>query len=175
MSTTPALAELADDLPPTASRRWTEIIERISLCSRLLRGGLADRTARRGISEPFFLLLWASAEASVAGMSQSELASTTGLSPAHISGLVEQLRRKGLLDGHRSAPDRRRQLWRLTPAGRATLEGLLKDLTPWAEELDVRVEDVDRRALMGLLNALAEAVGESDHRSFGNRREQAAS
>ncbi len=161
MSTAPAIDRRADD-GPSASRRWTDLVERISLCSRLLRDNLAECTARRGVSEPVFMVLWASAESTLEGLSQSQLAASLGLSPAHVSGLVEQLRQKGWLEGHRSAPDRRRQVWRLTPAGRAILEGLLQDMAPWAEELDMRLKDADHRALVELLRAVAEAAGESD-------------
>ena len=56
------------------------------------------------------------------------LAAALATSAGQVSTLVEQLRRRGLLVGHRPKADRRRQHWRITPAGRAKLQAILADL-----------------------------------------------
>lgn len=81
-------------------------------------------------------MLWACREAPPAGFSQSQLAATLGISAAQVSGLVERLRRSGLLASRRAEADRRRQHWCLTPTGRARLEAILLDLAGWAGWLD---------------------------------------
>ncbi len=58
------------------------------------------------------------------GVSQRQLARGTGSSPARISNRLESLRRQGLVTGFRTTSDRRRQTWRLTPAGSQLLEQL---------------------------------------------------
>jgi len=113
--------------PNGSARQCIELAERISVCGRKLHDELSHLVGRWQLSPPQFSLLWACRHARSEGSSQNELAGVMAVSPAHVSGLVEQLRRKGLLVGHRAAVDRRRQLWRLTPDGRDTLEALIAD------------------------------------------------
>ncbi len=80
------------------------------------------------------------------------------VSPAHVSGLVEQLRRKGLLEGHRPVTDRRRQLWRLTPDGCKTLETLVADCSG---RLDEWLGSNQREALRQLADQLIEFLDKS--------------
>lgn len=107
-----------------------------------------------GCSWAAFSVLQACAEGTEKGLAQNDLAAATGSSPAHISGLVEQMRRDGWLDGHRDPTDRRRQVWRLTPTGQAIWQAIVLELEPearlWSELLDP-----DRR---GRLNALIEML-----------------
>ena len=155
-------ATMAGPAQAPDSRPWLELAELLSRCERLLRDEIQQRTARQGLSEAQFSLLWTCRQAPAGGLSQSELSQALALSAAHVSGQVEQLRAKGLLAGQRSAPDRRRQLWQLTSAGQAQLDTLLEELLGWAEQLDRQLAPDRRQALAGLLKQLAACLaGES--------------
>lgn len=129
------------EMPP-AARTWIGLSEQISICSRLLRCWIAQHSEPAGIQEAELSLLWACAAAPVGGFSQKQLANALAISPAHVSGLVEQMRRKGLLHGRRATDDRRRRQWQLTPQGRTELMVMLGRLNQWAGELNRHVPDL---------------------------------
>jgi len=101
-----------------------------------MRETLGREAEAHQISLAGLSILWACRGAVREGMSQTDLARGLLLSPAHVSGLVEQLRRRGLLEGRRPAADRRRQLWRLTAAGETLCQGTAYHLTLWARRLE---------------------------------------
>jgi hypothetical protein len=72
---------------------------------------------------------------------------------------VDQLRERGLLVGRRCEFDRRRQLWRLSLQGRATLEAILEDLkrsNRWPQQ---QVPPSSCAGLRAYLGSLASALG----------------
>jgi DNA-binding MarR family transcriptional regulator len=138
--------------------RWTELAEALGRCERRVRDDLARHAAPLGFSASQFSLLWACRQAPPAGLGQNELAAVLALSPAHVSAQVEHLRVKGLLIGHRKAPDRRRQVWQLTPEGNDQLEALLATLLEWASQLEEGVPSSSRMALTSLLSELSTAL-----------------
>lgn len=146
------------DRPNELTARWTELAERILVCGRLFRDHLTRQAGRWQLSEPEFSLLWACRNAPRVGLGQKELASSLAVSPSAVSGLVEQLRRGGLVEGHRAADDRRRQLWRLTQAGQTRLRAVLDDLAAWATHLDDRLTAPDSKELIRLLERLVGLV-----------------
>ena len=105
-------------------------------------------------------MLLACREASPAGLEQKELAAILAVSASQVSGLVEQLRRRGLLQGSRAANDRRRQLWQLTPTGRVRLQDILSDLADWTDPLDGELGADPSEALRRLLGKLAEVLAD---------------
>jgi DNA-binding MarR family transcriptional regulator len=123
----------------------------------LLRDVLACHTDPWHLSVPQFSVLWA-CRASDAAVSQNDLAADLAVSAAHVSGLVEQLREKNLLESHRAAADRRRQFWRLTPTGAALLNSIVTGLRDWAGSLDARLGPDGPRILAQLLRHLVEAL-----------------
>ena len=88
------------------------------------------------------------------------MAREMAVSPAQVSGLVEQLRRKGLLEGRRSETDRRRQLWRLTTDGQATLDAMLADLDHATAELDRHWPARQTVELLAMLARLSQTARE---------------
>jgi DNA-binding MarR family transcriptional regulator len=72
-------------------------------------------------------MLWACARAPAGSRRQNELAEELAVSPAHVSGVVEGLRRRGLLECSMVEGDRRLRCWRLTPAGAAVWQTLIND------------------------------------------------
>lgn len=116
-----------------------QLLEKLLRCGHALRGAIAEDVRAAGLSESEFRLLWISGSAGPVGVNQTELSQRLAVSPAQVSALVEQLRRKELLFGQRSSSDRRRQCWRLTPKGRALVASLAAQLNPraqrWLERL----------------------------------------
>lgn len=132
----------------SAGSQWVEIVEQVSRHARMLRRVLADRIASLGVSEPQFSILWACTKAPPAGVPQHEIAAGLAVSPAHVSGLLEQLRTRGLLESQRQLKDRRKQLWTMTAEGESivqsilaqlerALEGSLSDYSAWPETLQM--------------------------------------
>jgi len=142
----------------TPAARWIELAERILACGRLLRDDLTQQAGQWQLNEPEFSVLWVCLHAPPQGISQNELAAELAVSASRVSGLVERLRRRGLLESRRGKSDRRRQLWRLTPTGRATLRSLMADLLPWADQLEDQVGAVSRKAAGQLLDELAKTL-----------------
>ena len=137
-----------------AAVRWVGLAERILVCGRILRDELVRDAGRCRLSEPEFSLLWACRDAPPTGLGQNELAARLAVSAAQVSGLVERLRVAELLEGRRGQTDRRRQLWRLTPAGQAALAASLTHVADWAEQLDRRLGTTASRVLEQLLDQL---------------------
>ena len=145
------------ELSPPASR-WLALAEQLSVCVRMLRGVVAPLAARHRLSQSQLCLVLVCRKAPPSGLGQSQLAESLAASPAQVSAQVEQLRRMGLLAGRRGDSDRRRQFWRLTPAGRAVVRRVLEELADWAAGMDGRL-DADRfAALARLLDQLCSSV-----------------
>ena len=85
------------------------------------------------VGETEFRLLWllqdgAGQSPEFPHVDQSCLAQQLAVSPAQVSGLVERLQSRGLLEHQSCDDDRRRQLWRLTAAGRELIAGVVAAL-----------------------------------------------
>jgi DNA-binding MarR family transcriptional regulator len=116
-----------------AASQLVHFSEQLTTLSRLVREGLAERLESHALGWIQFSLLWVCHESAGDGIAQNELSALLGVSSAHVSGLVEQLRCRGWITGHRAAEDRRRQLWKLTRKGRALLDAALADMADWAD------------------------------------------
>jgi len=147
--------------------QWGDLAERIVVCARLLRDDLGQRAGRWDLSEPEFSVLWICRETPPEGIGQNELADSLAISASAVSGLVERLRRRGLLEGRRGQSDRRRQLWRLTPAGRNQLYQVLAD---WTGRLRAEFSAVALDELLAGLNQLDDTIrGRAGSRRPGRR------
>lgn len=142
---------------PAAAGDWATLQELLLRCSNALRDELAARSQGVALSGAQFTLLWA-CETDIAGLSQRELALRLSLSAAHVSGLVEQLSARGLIVGQRAPQDRRRQIWRLTEQGRATVRQVFAELEPLARCLNVLLSAGVREQLARQLSELCEAL-----------------
>ena len=111
--------ECSDPISP--DERLMHLVHRTSGAGRLLRRLLADLAATAGLSDAELLLVWLCTGQSQ-GWVQVDLAIAVGLSPAQTSGMVERLRQRGLIEMQRLATDRRRQVWRATTTGAATMD-----------------------------------------------------
>lgn len=79
---------------------------------------------RFGLKEIEFRLLWALLTCDTQ-FDQTRMAEFLGSSPAQVSGIVERQRSRGNISGQAAASDRRRQVWRITPQGRALLKKIV--------------------------------------------------
>lgn len=142
----------------TPANRWFALTEQLSFCGQSLRHQMFQHAESYALNDVQLSLLWACVTAPPPGQSQNELAQRLLISPAHVSGLVEQLRRKKLVRGHRDAADRRRQLWRATESGRATVQAILAAAADWACRLDHQLGAQGLELLLALLVQLAAAL-----------------
>ena len=106
-----------------------DAVRRIQLChaacSRLLDQLLAEADLpASGLRPQDLLLLNYCHEFQDVGASQRELAAAIGFSPTRVSVRLEHLRKQSLVVARRTSADRRRQTWRLTPAGVQVLNKL---------------------------------------------------
>lgn len=162
------------EVVPSPTGKWVELSEQISACGRMLRSSIAQYSGPAQVSEAEFSLLWACGAAPPGGLSQKELADALVVSPAHVSGLVEQLRRKGLLRGRRAANDRRRRQWQITARGRGELHHVLVRLSDWAARLNRHTGDLPDRLLplVDRLTATIDKCGGKEPDGKGNHEDR---
>jgi DNA-binding MarR family transcriptional regulator len=120
-----------DDAPQNigSAANCCELLADLSQLTRALRATLADGAKSSGLTDTELQLLHCCAS-STDCIAQRQLADALAISAAQVSGLVESLRRRGQIEGHRPANDRRRQVWKLTVHGRQVLERVMSDLAP---------------------------------------------
>lgn len=131
----------------------------LSMCSRRLRQRIAECARRIGLNDAEFLILWLSNQHMPAGAAQSDLVTATGVSPAQMSGLVEKLRRRQLLESRRCNLDRRRQLWLPTTTGQQLLNSVSKEFAALSRQVDHRLSADERgvfRKVIDQLNAVCQ-------------------
>jgi DNA-binding MarR family transcriptional regulator len=96
---------------------------RLTIAGKLALRDIAGWTAHAGVNETEFRLLWLliqksqSQNADRRACDQAELAHELAVSPAQVSGVIERLRQRELVERVLGVGDRRRQLWRLAPSG----------------------------------------------------------
>lgn len=137
-------------------------MEGMAASTRLVRHELTRALAVYGVGESQFSILWICQQACDEGISQSDIASRLAISTAHVSGLVEQLRRAGWLDGHRDEADRRRQVWRTTLAGQNFVAALVSSLATWLHRAETGLARIDAGLLHDLTQRLGQALAEDD-------------
>jgi DNA-binding MarR family transcriptional regulator len=147
--------------------QWIGIAERISFCAKLLRDEFRDCLRPWELSEAQFSVLWACSAAPPSGTGQSELAASLAVSPAQISLVVEQLRRKRLLTGRRDENDRRRQVWRVSAAGHAVIGAVAAGLSTWARGLGQALGETQIAAFEQALGALIRQMATQPNPSGG--------
>jgi DNA-binding MarR family transcriptional regulator len=140
---------------PPADRMLLVLIHRVSSAGRALRRLLADAAAAVGLTDAELLIVWLCAER---GVVQGELATAIGVSPALMSGTVERLRQRELIEMQRSTVDRRRQVWRATTAGQQLLDALRPSLAALAEQLGTKISAAERTSARELCDRLASAA-----------------
>ena len=111
-------------------------------CGRIAAGRAAARELTQmvqpfGLKEAEFRLLWVLLTGETQ-LDQTQLAELLGCSPAQISSLVESQRLRGNITRQAPPGDRRRQIWQITPQGRALLEQVVAAKTATKPVLSLR-------------------------------------
>jgi DNA-binding MarR family transcriptional regulator len=128
-----------------------------STASRHLKRRIGELTATLDLSDTELIVVWLCGGG---GRVQIDLASATGISPAQMSGLVERLRSRGLVAMHRQVRDRRRQIWRATPAGQDLLVSAAQYLSNLAVSLAEHLTEEEQLLAQSLCQRLAEAAAD---------------
>lgn len=100
--------------------------------------------------------------ADVSEASQRELGDALDLDRSTVAGLVGRLEARGLVERGRAPADRRRNVVRLTDAGRTTLAEVAPAAARVADVLTSALAADDRATLHRLLTAILEAVEAQD-------------
>ncbi len=118
----------------------------------------AKRVVRHGGLTPMQLLILR-VLADETRLTASALSRRVSLTPATLSGLLERMEERGLLQRQRDAQDRRRQWLLLAEAGRALLEEAPPLLPPVFRERFAGLPEWERHALTAALLRVAELCG----------------
>jgi DNA-binding MarR family transcriptional regulator len=124
---------------------------------RQLRRCLSTLAEQAGLTDCELFTIWLCL-GDEGGLVQGALAAALGVSPAQMSGIVERLRQRGLIEMHRQTLDRRRQVWRGTPAARQVLESLATPLAALAGDLAAQISSPDQQTSQALCQRLAAAA-----------------
>jgi DNA-binding MarR family transcriptional regulator len=139
-----------------SAERLLSLVHWTSAASRQLRRRLAEVAGASDLSDAELLVLWF---CHGGGQVQVELAAAIGISPAQMSGVVERLRSRELVAMHRSATDRRRQVWRTTAAGETLLGEIAGQLDALAATIQGGLSTTEQQVVQSLCQRLVEAVG----------------
>jgi DNA-binding MarR family transcriptional regulator len=150
-------SETGGQLPPSDSQadRLLRLVHWTSAASRQLRRRLVDVGAAFELSDSELLVVWL---CSGGGRIQGELATSIGVSPAQMSGMVERLRSRGLVAMHRSVADRRRQVWRATACGQTLLAHAARHLNELAASVGEDLSDEEQHVAQTLCERLAQVA-----------------
>jgi|SRR5579884_3421137 len=84
-------------------------------------------------------------------VTQGSIADALGYDKSQLVGLLDELEGEGLIERRRDTTDRRRQLVRITPAGRKALDGLRRLSRKLEDEFLSPLSAAERRELHDLL------------------------
>jgi DNA-binding MarR family transcriptional regulator len=96
------------------------------------------------------------------GLTMSELSRRLMVSNGNVTGLIERLDREGLVSRARAANDRRRQVVRLTSAGRRAFRTMLPEHSAWVMSMFSGLTAGERRRLYELVGKLKGSVMAGD-------------
>lgn len=139
-------------------RLWLRLLS----CTNAIEGRLRTELRRRfDATLPRFDVLAQLDHAEregVAGLTMSELSRRMMVSNGNVTGLVERLEREGLVSRARLASDRRRQVVRLTSAGRRALRAMLPEHNAWVSSMFAGLSASERTRLYELVGKLKGGV-----------------
>ena len=141
-------------------RRPGELVLSDSLSYRLsvLSNTISARIGE-AYSERFGLSLWQWRVMAVLGeagaLTASDIVSRTAMDKVAVSRAVTALDKARLLERRESDTDRRRQVLRLTPEGRATYDTIAPQVVEFERAMAIALGDTDRKRLLALLDELA--------------------
>jgi len=150
----PEAASTDDRTDKTVLRTWLRLLA----CT-----GQMERRVRRGFREDFDFTLprfdvLAQLDRNPDGMSMGGLSEQLMVSAGNITGLIDRLRKDGLVDRVADPRDRRTQRVGLTPAGKELFSRLAPRHRSWVRAMFADMEPEQVEQLLGLLNTLKRSL-----------------
>jgi DNA-binding MarR family transcriptional regulator len=131
---------------------------RLLTCTNLIEAQVRNRLrARFDTTLPRFDLL-AQLDRAPEGLTMGALSSRLMVSGGNVTGLVEALRQEGLVQRQPHPDDRRTQIIRLTPKGRAFFDGMTPVHEGWIDAMLRGLDRGEMAALFRLLGRLKQSV-----------------
>lgn len=141
------------DLDPSACEAFLHLLRAGGESARVVETQLARHNITQGRFGVLMILL-NRCEGDAQSLGPAELADAAGVSRATMTGLIDTLERDGLVTREPDTVDRRMMLVCLTPKGRALLEEILPDHFKRMAWLMAPLSEVERQALVRLLNKI---------------------
>jgi DNA-binding MarR family transcriptional regulator len=131
---------------------------RLLTCTNLIETQVRNRLrARFDTTLPRFDLL-AQLDRAPEGLTMGELSSRLMVSGGNVTGLVEALRREGMVQRKAHPRDRRTQIITLTPKGRAFFDSMTPVHEGWVDALLQGLDRGEMAELFGLLGKVKQSV-----------------
>jgi DNA-binding MarR family transcriptional regulator len=134
-------------------------LKSIRLLSEFMQGFerlTADDVRQFGLTHPQFDII--ATLGNTAGMSYKELGNKTLITKGTLTGVVERLEQKGLVERQRSAEDKRSYFVRLTAAGEASFRDVFPKVTSRGSHLFAHYSEADFTQLETTLTRLKQIV-----------------
>jgi DNA-binding MarR family transcriptional regulator len=136
----------------------------LKTCAGLMRTGSGLLAAfetilsRSGLSQGRFLTLIVMNRTPAEAINPSLLAQTLGVTRATMTGLLDGLEKKKLVERRTDAEDRRKVGVRLTDAGRRILDNILPDYYRQFAKLTTYLDEGERQTLRSLLKKVNQGL-----------------
>jgi DNA-binding MarR family transcriptional regulator len=132
---------------------------RLLTCTTLIEGEIRKRLADEfGTTLPRFDL-FAQLESTPSGMTLGDLSRRMMVTNGNVTGLVERLVESGHIERASPPNDRRVQIVKLTPKGRASYARMAKAHENWIVEIFGQTSQKDIKELLRRLKQLKDSVG----------------
>lgn len=143
---------------PAFHRPSMELFLNLADTYSVLMAALTRRIGEHGVSPSGLNALALLARAGVKGHPLCELSRMLLVSAANITGVVDNLARKGLVKRTTDRRDRRIRIAKITPAGEALLDSVLPGHYAEVRELLSGLEDQEKAAACALLAKLRQGI-----------------
>jgi DNA-binding MarR family transcriptional regulator len=149
-----ALAQRFPELDPSAAEAYLTLLR----VSTDVLAAMDVHLGRRGLSKGRFSVLMQLLRAEGDGLSPSALADGSGVTRATVTGLVDVLKRDGMVRRQGLPGDRRSQLVSLTARGQRFLRKMLPGHFERVGRLMAELTTVERRQLVNLLTKVNDGL-----------------
>ena len=141
-----------------AARPELRLWLRLSACDALIGQSLRTRLREAFDTTPARYDLMALLDKAPDGLTMGELSKRLMVTNGNVTGLVDRVVLDGLATRGSAPCDRRTQVVRLTPAGRAAVRTMAEEHQSWLADLMGGLEREDVAALLALLDRLKRSV-----------------
>jgi DNA-binding MarR family transcriptional regulator len=147
---------------PESSSAATEVVLNIVRLGENLTSRVDALVRDAGLPSPTALVVLEVLRGAGEPLLPSELARRSFLSRPTISGVLDTLERRGLIERHIHPDDRRRVLTAITPEGKAAVERVLPELHRAETEWAAGLSEKQQHSLLGLLGRMYRHVESLD-------------